>query len=273
MRTRLEDPVALTREIIREYYQGNVEPWFRRLCSKSVWVGAGEQTIIGGEAIRELFGSRERRKSFRIFQEEYFHFPINARASMVAAEVTIGGRRSETAHIAVSCTMLYQLVAGETKVMLTHATHAFLRDYKPERDSSLMWVPAYHLYRNLLLDMPEAERIAVPSGGRTFYIHPNAILYARSKERRAELFCVDSVVRTDLTITQINALLPETFSPIHRCYTVNSRYVSAIQRYKVTVVTGETLPVPADRYDQVKAELDRRISGLSAGTERFHDGG
>lgn len=273
MKTRLEDPVALTREIIREYYQGNVEPWFRRLCPKSVWVGAGEQTIIGGEAIRERFGSVEQRRAFQIFQEEYRHFPISARASLVAAEVTIGGRKSEAAHMAISCTMLYQLVAGETKATLTHATHGFLRNYKPERDSALTWVPAYHLYRNLLLDLPEAERIAVPSGGRTFYIHPNAILYIRSKERRAELFCVDSVVRTDLTITQMNALLPEAFFPIHRCYTVNPRYVSSIQRYKVTMVTGETLPVPAEAYNRVKAGLDRRISGLSAGPERFHDGG
>lgn len=126
-----------------------------------------------------------------------------------------------------------------------------------------MWVPAYHLYRSLLSDAPEADRLVIPSGGRTFYIHPNIILYARSKNRRAELVCVDSVLRSDLTLAQMNALLSDNFYPIHRCYTVNLRFIAAIRRYKVTMVTGETLPVPEETYNQIKAELDRRIGGTS----------
>lgn len=266
MKAKLEDPVALTREIVREYCRGNPEPWFGRLCPKSVWVGTGERTIFGGDAIRKHFRSKEQRRVFRILREEYFHLPVNARSAMVA-HVTIGSLKGETAHIEVSGTLFYQLSGGETKVILTHASQGFLRAFKPERDSPLTWIPAYHLYRNLLLDMPENQRLAVPSGGRTFYIHPNIILYVQSKERRAELFCVDSVVRSDLSIAQINALLPDGFCRIHRCYTVNPRYVSAVQRYKVTMVTGETLPIPAEAYNRVKAELDRRISGLEAAPE------
>lgn len=267
MRTKLEDPAALTREIVRGYYQGNLEPWLSRLCAKSVWVGTGERTIFGGEAIREYFSVQGRRRAFRIFQEEYHSMPVGARFGLTVAHVTMGSPKSETAHMAVSCLMLYQLIGSETKAVVTHASHGFLRSFKPERERALTWVPAYHLHRNLLPDTPETGRLPIPSGGRTFYIHPNVILYAQSKERRAELFCVDSVVRTDLTISQMNALLPDTFFPIHRCYTVNPRYVSAIQRYKVTMVTGETLPVPAETYNQVKAELDRRISGSPARLE------
>lgn len=267
MKAKLEDPVALTREIVREYYQGNMEPWLSRLCPKSVWVGTGERTIIGGNAIRKHFGPQEQRRAFRIFQEEYFHLPVNARSAIAVAHAKVGSLKSEAAHMEISCTLFYQLFGGETKVLLTHATHGFLRSFKPERDSALTWVPAYHLYRNLLLDMPETGRIPIPSGGRTFYIHPNIILYVQSRERRAEVFCVDSVVRSDLSITQMNALLPDGFCPVHRCYTVNPRYVSAIQRYKVTMVTGETLPIPAEAYNRVKAELDSRIGGLKATPE------
>lgn len=264
MRAKLEDPVALTKEIVRGYYQGDLEPWFSHLCSKSVWVGTGERTIIGGDAIREHFSAYERRRSFRIFQEEYYSLSAGTRSAAVVARVTVGTPKSEIAHMAVSCTLLYQLTGTETKVVLAHASHGFLRAFKPERDSSLTWVPAYHLYRNLFLDMPESERLAVPSGGGTYYIHPNTILFVRSMNRRAELVCVDSIVRSDLSISQINDMLPDAFCSIHRCYTVNPRYVSAIRRYKVTMVTGETLPVPAEIYNRIKAELDKRISGLAA---------
>ena len=257
MQNKLEDTVALTKEIVRAYYQGNPEPWFQRLCAKTVWSSTGERIITGGEAIREYFVPRHPRKACRIFTEEYRAIPINARSAAVLAQATVGRQKSGAAHITVSCVLLYQLVAGETKIVLAHAAHGFLRD------SSLTWVPAYHLLRNLLLDTPDRGRLSIPSGGRTVYIHPNSVHYVQSKHRRAELYCVDSVIRSDLSLRQLNALLPEEFCSIHRCYTVNSRYVSSIQRYKVTMVTGDTLPIPAEAYNAVKAELDRRICGLT----------
>lgn len=166
MRVKLEDTVALTKEIVHAYYQGNPEPWFRRLCSKSVWATTGERIIAGGEAIREHYAPRLPRKSFRVFAEEYQPIPINARSAAVVVQATVGRPRSETAHIAVSCVLLYQLVAGETKIVLAHVSYGLLRDFKPERDSPLTWVPAYHLFRNLLLDAPETGRLAIPSVAR-----------------------------------------------------------------------------------------------------------
>ncbi len=268
MQTKLEDPVALAKEIVRGHYRGDDTPWLSRLCKKSVWIGTGERVLIGGDAIREHFKARTQWKACQIFREEYYSLPVNARSTAVVAQVTVGNPNSENAHITASHTILFQLVGSETKAVLTHSSRAFLRSFQPEREDSITWVPAYHLYRNLLADMPAADRLAIPSGGRTFYIHPNIILYVRSRNRRAELFCVDTVVRSDLTISRLNALLPDDFYPIHRCYTVNPRYVSAVRRYKVTMVTGETLPIPEGTYNQVKAGLDRRISGLSAAPRR-----
>ena len=267
MKAKLEDPVALAREIVREYCRGDPEPMLARLCPGSVWVGTGERTIFGGDAIRAYFSIQGPRKPFRIFQEEYHAIPVSARAALVVIHVTVGTPKSESARLAVSGLVLFQLLGAETKLVAVHFSHGFLRGFRPEQESSLTWVPAYHLYRNLLLDVPETGRLPVPSGGRTFYIHPNSILYARSRNRRAELYCVDTVVRSDLTITEMNRALPEEFCAIHRCYTVNARFVSAIQRYKVTMVTGEALPVPAEAYNRVKAELERRISGVGKRAE------
>ena len=267
MQRELENTLELTREIVRGFFQGNVGPWFSHLCERSMWVGPGERTIAGEEAIREYFGPNARKRPLRIFREEYDVLPINAQCSAAVAHIEAGKPSTAAAQMTATYTILYQFTDGETKVLLTHASHGLLRSFKPDRDSPLTWIPAYHLYRNLLLDLPETGRLAIPSGGRTFYIHPNVILYVQSRNRRAELFCVDTAIRIDLSIKQVNALLPEEFCPIHRCYTVNPRYVSAIQRYKVTLVTGETLPVPAEAYHRVKAELDRRISGLTAASQ------
>lgn len=72
---------------------------------------------------------------------------------------------------------------------------------------------------------------------------------------------MDKIIQSDLSISEINALLPETFCPIHRCYTVNSRYVMSVRRYEATLITGEALPIPFHNYMQVKRELEHRITG------------
>lgn len=55
MGAKLEDTVAINREIIHGYYQGDLAPWFSRLCSKSVWLGIGERVLFGEGAIRDYF--------------------------------------------------------------------------------------------------------------------------------------------------------------------------------------------------------------------------
>ena len=42
---------------------------------------------------------------------------------------------------------------------------------------------------------------------------------------------------------------------------MNTRYVMSIERYEVSLITGETLPVPFHSYMQVKADLESRITG------------
>lgn len=260
MQEKLADVVALTQEIIHGYYRGNLEPCFSHLCKKSVWISTGEQMVIGGAAVREHLLSHPQHRDFRILRDNYTLVPVNARCAAVAAQITAVDAKREDARITASYTMLYQVTGEKTRLVLIHSGYGLLRSN--QRDVPAVWVPAYHLFRNLLLDLPEENRLAIPSSGQTFYIHPNTILYVQSKNRRAELCCVDAVVRSNLSINQINAMLPDGFCPIHRCYTVNPRYVSAVRRYQVTMVTGETLPIPFHSYDQVKSSLERHITGL-----------
>ena len=120
---------------------------------------------------------------------------------------------------------------------------------------------AYQFVRDILLEIPPKERLAVPCGSKTLFVQPHMIFYIQSKNRKADLFCVDKVIQSDLSINEVNAMLPAEFCSIHRCYTVNSRYVMSIQRYAVELITGETLPVPFHSYTQVKTDLESRITG------------
>ena len=93
------------------------------------------------------------------------------------------------------------------------------------------------------------------------FLQPEMILYVHSKDRKAEFICVDKIVKSSLSINEVNDLLPENFYPIHRTYTVNTQYVTSIERSKVTLLTGEELPIPFHAYMQVRTDLERMIGG------------
>lgn len=174
--------------------------------------------------------------------------------------MTVGGEDARGPRATAMYTFVYQLLAGETKLVLLHAGYEFLRTLA-DRSAPVLELSAYQVVRDVLLDRPEGPRLAIPSGGRTLFVQPHAIFYVQSRNRRTELHCVDTVIESELSITALNAMLPHEFCPIHRCFTVNSRYVTAIQRCEVTMVTGETLPVPVQGYTKVKAQLQGRILG------------
>lgn len=163
--------------------------------------------------------------------------------------------------VAAIYSFVFQVIGSKTKLMLLHAGYKFLSSPALNKPSPEVKLSAYQFVRDILLDVPEAPWVAIPTGTRTLFVQPNMIFYIRSKNKKTELYCADKVIQSSLSIAEVNALLPPDFVPIHRCYTVNTRYVTAIRRYEVTMVTGEKLPIPLEGYNAVKAELQRKITG------------
>lgn len=261
MKAAIEDTIALTRNITHSYYDGDMEPWLSRLCPKSIWIGTGDRLLIGDNAIRAYFQRAVHRLPCKIYQEEYFTLPLAPRCSAVVAQLTVGDFGQERGEASAMNTFIYQLVGTETKLVLLQTNYKFCHPSSHDDTDSMMELSAYQFVRDLLLDVREEKRISIPCGNTSLFVQPHMILYVQSKNRRAELSCVDKVIQTSLSISEVNALLPEDFCSIHRCYTVNTRYVMSIRRYEVSLITGETLPIPFHSYMQVKSDLEHRISG------------
>lgn len=261
MNAKLEDTVELSRNITRSYYEGNMQPYFDRLCSKSMWLGTGGRVLLGGDAIRARLERVVRTKPCQIYEEEFHALPLSPRCEAVVAEIRVGEPGLEHGDIAACYTFLYQLIGTETKLVLLHCTYEFLRPFALEKDGPKLEMSAYQFVRDILMEVPPKKRLAVPCGNTTLFVQPDMIFYIQSRNRKAELHCVDKIIQSDLSINEINAMVPETFCPIHRCYTVNTHYVMSVRRYEAALITGEVLPIPFHNYMQVKADLERKITG------------
>lgn len=54
--------------------------------------------------------------------------------------------------------------------------------------------------------------------------------------------------------------LPGTFVRTHRSYLVNVEHVASIERCRITLTDGTKLPIPKQRFDQVRCELELRVA-------------
>lgn len=113
--------------------------------------------------------------------------------------------------------------------------------------------------RNLLLEQPVGRRIAFPSGNQTVYIDPYTILYAKSRDKRTELVCVDRVVSCNYIYRELKERLSEVFYPLRRGYLVNTLYIVALRRFEAELISGISIPIPALTYTQVKRDLQELI--------------
>lgn len=65
--------------------------------------------------------------------------------------------------------------------------------------------------------------------------------------------------------------LPPNFYRVHRSFCVNSDHVTRIERYRLTLATGETLPVPKMWYTQIRDDLTARLEKRVAGKRKKHE--
>jgi len=55
-------------------------------------------------------------------------------------------------------------------------------------------------------------------------------------------------------------MLGGTFIRVHRSYLVNAAHIVSVKRYELTLTNGDVLPIPKQRYAQVRREIALRIA-------------
>ncbi len=105
----------------------------------------------------------------------------------------------------------------------------------------------------------ESSTLVIKTGLANQFIDTNTVIYIEAADRNCILHMLNERKQVPWTLRDLQEQLPPDFYRIHRSYCVNSDYVTKIERYAVTLVTGETLPIPKMRYMQIREELTALI--------------
>lgn len=115
------------------------------------------------------------------------------------------------------------------------------------------------IIRVLLKDRSIVKKISLSGEGNTnYYIPEDSIRYIESGKG------VQCYVHTDSETIIVNHLikdvllkLPDYYYRCHASYIVNLRRVRSIGGYKLTLESGEEIPIPAKKYAQVKSDIEK----------------
>lgn len=88
--------------------------------------GTEERLLFGSQAIRDYFKDYAAPFHVRIMREDCYPVPLNTRSGAVVAEVTVANPEKPDTTVSAIYTFVYQIVAGETKLMLLHAGYEFV---------------------------------------------------------------------------------------------------------------------------------------------------
>lgn len=255
-----QDVIALTREMFHAYYSGNMEPWFSRLCKQSVWIGHSEPALFGDVAIRERFRKMEGHV-LNVLKEEIFQVQIKDNTALVCGRY-VTGEPDGSFESQVYFTMCYWMAGEELKLMHQHMSHDFIKIEGKNTEVVSVDDATMQFIKKLLLDRQdrqEVKKIALPSGRQCMFVDIDSIIYIQSQGRNTEVYCVDRTITCNTSIGELSEQLPDKFYMVHRGYIVNTIYVNSIKRYELGLFFGITIPIPAQKYMQVKEEIKHQM--------------
>lgn len=96
--------------------------------------------------------------------------------------------------------------------------------------------------------------------GELHYFNPEDMLYVKARGKYCTVECVQNSVPLNRLLGDMENMLGGTFIRVHRSYLVNAAHIVSVKRYELTLTNGDVLPIPKQRYAQVRREIALRIA-------------
>lgn len=251
----ISDLTQLSIDILSQYYENNLEPFFSYCHEDILWVGPANNQII-----------RSKKKLLEAFHNEnnFLHFKLYnlsatpVRISSTCCEVLLSfivdtfWPNGESNRVSQRISLTWQCKKENCKIQVCHISNAI--DY----DTRDTIYPLHYLEKNTEMPLYEgtsAKLIFKGLNHSILYILPERILYIESINQHSFIHLPESTFECCERLSSIANRLNQGFIRIHASYIVNPHYVQSIQRFNVRLDNGTTLPIPEKKYTKIKSEI------------------
>lgn len=248
----------ITKEIMHDYFQGNPETWFQYLDSRCVFVATGETILSGIENIKHELQSHLKNGRGNILSDEYFHIPLSKKVTVVIAYTISESREGNDLQVVNLISFIWQMKGKEPKIVYEHASYRF---YEKDRKNTILPLKTeqshFQIAKHLLMGNSKKKRLCFLHGNKTIYLDTSMLLYIEGNRHTSLLHCIDNTYTCTQSLQELKEELPDDFYQIHRSYIIHVDYLVSVCCYEAELIGGITIPIPANKYRQVKTDLEK----------------
>lgn len=107
-----------------------------------------------------------------------------------------------------------------------------------------------------LKQLSERHRVIVAGeNGSVHSLMHSEIMYVAAFSKDSIIATVNGEILAKTGISAIHKMLGDQFIQVHRGYVINPNYVSSIERYVITMLDGEEIPVPQKRFNDIRDRI------------------
>lgn len=249
-----------TLEIIREYYRLNTEPLFSVLADDCVWLGPGNVLASGAAAVKGFFKGGFVMPPFRIEEPDFRLIETGCEGQlMVLGQYTLYSDRDAELISAEQqrATLCYRQEKEKWLLYHMHISNEWSGLVGDEVFPVQISTQTYRYVKKLLAESVsrKSPTLVIKTDLSNQFVDTNTIIYIEATDSDSILHTLNERKQVSRALKDLQEQLPPNFYRIHRSFCINCDYVAKIERYLVTLVTGEVLPVPKMRYTQIREEL------------------
>lgn len=250
--------------MISEYYRLNMEPFFSVLADDCVWLGIGNLLICGVEAIKAQFKDGYLMPPIEVEEPEFQVIETGSENQlMVLGEYLCYSKEGAEMICAAKqrITFCYRREKDGWRLYHMHVSNEWNELMEEEVFPVRVSTETYHHMQRILRESGKhhREKLVLKKNGETDILDMALIRYIEAANKKTIVHMMDKKQMIGETIKNLEACLPADFYRIHRSYLVNCDYVAKIERYQLTLLTGEQLPIPKERYTTIRNEISTRL--------------
>lgn len=257
-----------TMEMVKEYYQLNTEPLFSVLADDCVWLGPGNVLATGAAAMKGFFKNGFFMPPFCLEEPDFRVIETGCEGQLIVlGQYTLYSDRNAQMISAGKqrATFCYRQEKGEWRLYHMHISNEWNELVGDEVFPVQISTQTYHYVRKLLAESVrrQSSMLVIKTDLANQFVDTNTIIYIQAMDRDCILHMLNEKRQIPQSLKKLQEQLPPNFYRVHRSFFVNSNYVTKIECYAVTLVTGEVLPIPKMRYTQIREELTALIEKRS----------
>ncbi len=253
-----------TLEIITEYYRLNTEPLFSVLSDSCVWLGTGNLLVSGAAAIKDLFKDGFIMPAYRLEEPDFRQIETGDEGQLIVLGQYALYPDKDARLISAAkqrATFCYRQEKGEWRLFHMHVSNEWSELVGDEVFPVQISTQTYRYVKKLLAESGcrKSPPLVIKTDIANQFVDTNMVIYIQAMDRNCILHMLGERKQVSRALKDLQEQLPPNFYRIHRSFCVNGDYVAKIERYCVTLITGEELPVPKMRYTQIREELTALI--------------